>query len=142
MSEEISSALLTLIREQGMIDDLQFEDVVAEFKRNATPVIQILQDSGIMKLDDILQIEAHALGTEVVALSDQEISPEVLKLVPAKVAQMYRCLPVSADNGTVKIALSEPLDPAQADEIQFAVKRDVQIVVADPAEIQIGRAHV
>ena len=40
-----------------MIDDLQFEEVVAEFKRNGTPVIQILQDFGIMKLEDILQID-------------------------------------------------------------------------------------
>jgi type IV pilus assembly protein PilB len=135
MSEEISSALLSLIREQGMIDDLQYEDVVAEFKRNATPVIQILQDSGIMKLDDILQVEAHALGTEVVQLRDMQIPADVLKLVPVKVAQMYKCLPVGVNNGSVQIALSEPLDPAHADEIHFAIKRDVQIVVAEPAEI-------
>jgi type IV pilus assembly protein PilB len=135
MPEEISSALLTLIHEQGMIDDLQYEDVVAEFKRNATPVIQILQDSGIMKLDDILQIEAHALGTEVVQLRDMQIPADVLKLVPVKVAQMYKCVPVGVNNGSVQIALSEPLDPAHADEIHFAIKRDVQIVVAEPAEI-------
>ncbi len=136
MSDEISSPLLRLIHEQGMIDDLQFEDVVAEFKRNATPVIQILQDFGIMKLDDILQTEAHALGTEVVSLRDHEIPPEVINLVPAKIAQMYRCLPVGVKNGSVQLALAEPLDPSRPDEIQFAIKHDVQVVVADPAEIQ------
>ncbi|HEY4414252.1 MAG TPA: ATPase, T2SS/T4P/T4SS family [Verrucomicrobiae bacterium] len=136
MSDEINSPLLSLIREQGMVDDLQYEDIVAEFKRNATPVIQILQDMGIMKLDDILQVEAHALGTIVVVLNDLQIPPEVLKLVPVKVAQMYKCLPVSMSNGSLQIALSEPLDPGQADEIQFAVKTgDIQVVVADPAEI-------
>ena len=136
MSDEISSPLLSLIHEQGMIDDLQFEDVVAEFKRNATPVIQILQDFGIMKLDDILQTEAHALGTEVVSLRDHEIPPEVINLVPAKIAQMYRCLPVGVKNGSVQLALAEPLDPSRPDEIQFAIKHDVQVVVSDPAEIQ------
>jgi type IV pilus assembly protein PilB len=136
MSDEISSPLLSLIHEQGMIDDLQFEDVVAEFKRNATPVIQILQDFGIMKLEDILQTEAHALGTEVVSLRDQEIPPEVINLVPVKIAQMYKCLPVGVKNGSVQLALAEPLDPSRPDEIQFAIKHDVQVVVADPAEIQ------
>ena len=135
MSEEISSPLLSLVREQGMIDDLQYEDVVAEHKRNATPVIQILQDFGIMKLDDILQTEAHALGTEVVSLRDQEIPPEVLSLVPVKIAQMYHCLPVGTKNGSVQIALAEPLDPSRPDEIHFAIKRDVQVVVADPTDI-------
>jgi len=65
MPEEISDPLLSLIREQGLIDDLQYEEVVAEHQRNATPIIQILQDTGVMKLHDILQVMADNLGTEV-----------------------------------------------------------------------------
>jgi type IV pilus assembly protein PilB len=135
MSDEISNPLLTLVREQGLVDDLQYEDIAAEFKRNATPIIQILQDFGIMKLADILHVEAMVLGTEVISLRDAELPAELLKLVPAKIAQMYKCVPVGQNNGTVQIALAEPLDPAHADEIHFAVKRDVQVMVADPAEI-------
>ena len=136
MSEEISNPLLTLIREQGLIDDLQYEEVAGELKRSGASVQQVLQDFGIMKLDDILQVMANALGTEVISLKDREISPEVINLIPAKLAQMYKCLPVGQSNGTLQVAMAEPLDPARADEIQFAAKRDVQIVVADPADIQ------
>jgi type IV pilus assembly protein PilB len=135
MAEEFSNPLLSLIKEQGLIDDLQFEEVVAEHQRNATPIIQILQDSGVMKLHDILQVMADNLGTEVVALTDRELSPELLKTVPANIARMYRCVPVALNGSTLQIALADPLDPARADEIHFAVKRDVQVVVADPAEI-------
>ena len=84
-----------------MIDDLQYEEVAGEIKRSGTSAIQVLQDFGIMKLDDILHVEATALGTEVVSLKDREIPPEVLKLIPAKVAQMYQCLPVALANGDV-----------------------------------------
>jgi type IV pilus assembly protein PilB len=138
MSDEISSPLLNLIRENGLIDDLQYEEVAGELKRSAAPATQVLQDFGIMKLDDILHVQATALGTEVVSLKDREISPEALKLIPAKLAQMYKCLPVGMSNGTLQVALAEPLDPATADEIHFAAKCDVQIVVADPAEILKG----
>ena len=96
------------MREQGLIDDLQYEEVAAELKRSNAPVIQLLQDFGIMKLDDILHVEATALGTEVVSLKDREISQDVLKLLPAKVAQMYHCLPVAQVNGALQVALSEP----------------------------------
>src|SRR5580698_10905485 len=105
MSDEISSPLLALIRENGLIDDLQYEEVAGEIRRSGAQAIQVLQDFGIMKLDDILHVEATALGTEVVSLKDREISPEVLKLIPAKVAQMYRCLPVGIHNGMLQIAL-------------------------------------
>ena len=135
MAEDISNPLLALVREQGLIDDLQYEEVVAELKRSNAPAIQLLQDFGIMKLDDILHVIAGHIGADVVSLNDREFPPELLQTVPAKVAQMYHCLPVAVNNGTVQVALADPLDPQHADEIHFAIKRDVQIVVADPAEI-------
>jgi type IV pilus assembly protein PilB len=135
MAEDISDPLLSLVKENGLVDDLQYEEVVAEFKRSNTPVIQLLQDFGIMNQDDILQVMAHHLGTNVVSVRDREFAPDLLKIIPANVARMYQCLPVGADNGTLQVAIADPLDPARADEIQFAVKREVQVVVADPAEI-------
>jgi type IV pilus assembly protein PilB len=135
MSDEISSPLLSLIRENGLIDDLQYEEVAGEIKRSGAPVIQVLQDFGIMKLDDILHVEATALGTEVVSLKDREISADLLKIIPAKVAQMYHCLPVGQTNGTLQVALAEPLDPSTPNEIQFIAKRDIQVMVADPGDV-------
>jgi type IV pilus assembly protein PilB len=136
MAEEISSPLLSLVKELGLIDDLQYEEVAAEFKRSGAPVLQLLQDFGIMQLDDVLQVMANYLGTKVVSLRDVQFTPELLQTVPANVARMYQCLPVATQNGTVQVALADPLDPARADEINFAVKKDVQVVVADPAEIE------
>jgi type IV pilus assembly protein PilB len=136
MSDEISDPLLALVKENGLIDDLQYEEVVAEFKRSATPIIQLLQDFGIMSLDDVLHVIANHMGSQVVSLRDREFAPDLLKIIPANVARMYQCVPVGAENGNVQIALADPLDPARADEIQFAIKKEVQVVVADPAEIQ------
>ena len=136
MPEEISDPLLSLVKELGLVDDLQYEEVAAELKRGDVPAIQLLQDFDIMKLEDILRVMAQHLGTEVVSLRDREFSPELLAAVPSNVARMYRCMPVSMNNGTVLIALADPLDPARPDEIHFAIKKDVQVVVADPSEIE------
>jgi type IV pilus assembly protein PilB len=141
MSDEISSPLLSLIRENGLIDDLQYEEVAGELKRSGASPIQVLQDFGIMKLEDILHVEATALGTEVVSLKDREIPEETLKLIPAKVAQMYQCMPVGLANGMIQVAVAEPLDPSMGSEIGFAAKREVQVMVADPAEILRAIEH-
>jgi type IV pilus assembly protein PilB len=138
MSDEISSPLLSLIRENGLIDDLQYEEVAGELKRSGANPIQVLQDFGIMKLDDILHVEATALGAEVISLKDREIPPEAIALIPAKVAQMYHCLPVAVNNGVLQVVLVEPLDPSSASEVGFAAKREVQVLVADPADILKG----
>src|ERR1044071_5374860 len=136
MSEDISNPLLTLVKEQGLIDDLQFEEVSGEFKRTGKPVMQILQDFGIMDLDAILQAIANHLSAEVVTVRESELSPELLQTVPAKTARMYQCIPVGLSGSTVRVALADPLNPARVDELGFVLKRDIQLVVADPAVIE------
>ena len=135
MAEDISNPLLSLIKSHGLIDDLQYEEVVSELERSNAPVIQVLQDFGIMKIDDILHVMASAVGAEVVSLRDTEISPELAAKITSNVARMYRCVPVAMRDGVLHVALAEPLDPARADEIAYSAKCDVQICVADPVEI-------
>src|SRR5882724_9739425 len=136
MAENISDPLLSLIKEQSLIDDLQYEEVVSEFKRSGKPVLQLLQDFGVMDLDTILQLMADHLGTQVVALRDRELAPEVLRTIPPATARMYQCLPVALSDSTLQIALVEPLNPARMDELGFIVKQNLQLVVANPIQIQ------
>jgi type IV pilus assembly protein PilB len=49
---------------------------------------------------------------------------------------MYHCLPVELSNGTLRVAFADPLDPQQIDEVGYVAKKDIQVVVADPAEIE------
>jgi type IV pilus assembly protein PilB len=136
MADDISSPLLALIKDQGMIDDLQYEEIVAEIKRSGTPVFQIIQDFGIMDLDAILQVEANHLGTEVVSLRGRDFSPELMATIPANTAKIYQCIPVEDDGSTLRVAFADPLDPGRVDEIGFVAKRDVKVVVANPKEIE------
>jgi type IV pilus assembly protein PilB len=135
MAEEISSPLLSLIKEQGLIDDLQYEEVAAEHKRTGTQVTQILQDFGIMDLDAILQVISNYLGAEIVSLNDREFSPQLIKTIPSNTARMYRCIPVGQSNSTLQVAFEDPLNPARVDELGFSVKKEIQPVVANPADI-------
>lgn len=136
MSEPTASPLLELIKEKGLIDDLQYEEVQGEHDRSAKPVIQILQDFGILDLDTILQVEADYLGAEVVSLGAKEFTPELLQAIPANTARMYQCIPVEVNGSSVRVAFCDPLNPARPDELGFAIRKDIQLVVADPAQIE------
>jgi len=133
---EQSSPLLELIKEKGLVDDLQYEEVLAEHGRSAKPVNQILQDFGILDIDSILQIEADYLGTEVVSLRDREFTPDLIRAIPGSTARMYQCVPVAVHENSVQVAFVEPLIPGRSDELGFAIRKDIIPVVADPAQIE------
>ena len=136
MADDLSNPLLSLVKEQGLIDDLQYEEVLGEFKRTGKPASQILQDSGVLDLDTILQAVANHLGAPVVTLRERDLTPELIQTIPAKMARMYQCLPVGKEDSTLRVALVEPLNPGRIDELGFIVKKDIQLVVADPAQVQ------
>ncbi|HEY1170031.1 MAG TPA: GspE/PulE family protein [Verrucomicrobiae bacterium] len=135
MAANVNSPLLALIREQGNLDDLQYEEVISEHARSGKSISQIVADFGIMPMDQQLQLQAFHLGTEVFNLDDLEPTPELLKTIPATNVRMYQCVPVE-DYGTgVKVAVADALNPQMVDELGFVVRREVQILIADPAQI-------
>jgi type IV pilus assembly protein PilB len=136
MAESASHPLLSLIKERELLDDLQYEEVLAEQARSGKPISQILQDFGMMDLDTQLQVVADHLGTQIVSLRDRDVPEDVVRTVPASAARMYQCMPVGLSGNTLQIAVADPLNPSRIDELGFVVKRDVQIVVADPAQIE------
>ena len=136
MAEEISSPLLSLVKSQGLIDDLQYEEVAAEFKRTGKEVRQILQDFGILDLDTILQVIADHFATQVVTIREGDLTLDLLQAIPAKTARMYQCLPVGLKDGTLQVALVDPFNVGRIDELNFVVKKDIQLVVADPAQVE------
>ena len=94
MAEIISDPLLLLLRERGMLDDLQMEEVVQEQSRSGKPIAQVVQDYGLLDRDTVLQLMAEHLGTSVVDFDEGAITPEVVAAVPAESARMYQCMPV------------------------------------------------
>jgi type IV pilus assembly protein PilB len=136
MPTTVSSPLMDLIRSQGLLDDLQLEEVTEEHNRSGKSISEILQDFGFLDMDAQLQIIATHLGTEVIQLGDRDFTPEVLSSVPADTARMYKCMPVAIFDSSVQVALAEPLNPALVDELAYVIGKEIVPVVADPGEIE------
>ena len=131
----MSDPLLQLIKEKGLLDDMQFEEVMSEHARTGKPVSEVLVNFGFVDTRTQLQLMADQLGTEVVDLSGVQFTPELLKTVPGNIARLHQVVPVAEYGSTLQIALAQPLNPSVMDELGFSLKRDVVPVVADPKQI-------
>jgi type IV pilus assembly protein PilB len=136
MQDYNSDPLLALIKERNLIDDLQFEEVQQEMARTGKPSSEILSDFGLVDSDTQLQLIAESLGTEVVNLDNVQFTPELLKNIPAGTARMYQCVPVEDFGSALRIAMANAMNPSAVDEISYIVRKEVQLVVADPKAIE------
>lgn len=136
MSANISDPLLALVRERGLIDDLQLEEVMQENNKSGKAIGKILVDARIMDLDTQLNLIAEHLGTEVISgLKEIVIEPEVIAAIPTATVRMYQCLPLEMHGNSLRVVFADPMNPALVDEVGFIVRKELQVVVGDPEAV-------
>jgi type IV pilus assembly protein PilB len=98
-----------------------------------------LQDA-IVKLgyatnDDVLAAIAEFHGMQFVNLTDVTVPPSVVEMVPESVARENVVLPMSQENGALKIAVSDPSDFDTLQKLQFILNKDIQPMLATREQI-------
>jgi len=131
-----SEMLLTFLRENGKITDLQMTDLLDEQSRTGKPIEEVVANSGVISLAEMYQLIAQSLGTEVVDLSGMEFPPELLSLMPPQTARVQGALPLDFDGQSIRVVVVNPLDPNVTDNLRFATQKDVLIYVAPADQIQ------
>jgi type IV pilus assembly protein PilB len=122
--------------EQNVLRPSQADDVLNEATLNGKTIAQAMVDGGFVDEYAFYQTIADALGTEYVDLKDVEIPPAVLKLIPSGLARLHRALPIGLSGKTLRVALVDPLDPRAAEDLRFALGKDVDVVVAPTERIE------
>jgi len=125
-----------LFIEQHVLQPSQADDVLNETNLNGKTIAQAMVDGGFVDEHGFYQTIADALGTEYFDLSDTEIAPEIIRLIPSGLARLHRALPVGMSGNTLRVALVDPLDPRAAEDLHFALGKDIDVVVAPTDRIE------
>jgi type IV pilus assembly protein PilB len=128
--------VLELLVEQGVLERGQVEDLLQEIASSGKTVIEILVDYGILTEEQFFQTLATALGTEFVDLKAFEPPPEVLRLIPAGLARLHGALPLGLSGDSITVALVDPLNSQVAEDLRFALGKDIYAVVSPIYQIE------
>ena len=133
---EHSDPVLQLVAERTTLTQELAADIMAEQASTGKPARQILVDMGLLTEDELLELFAEYLGTEVINLPATDVPPDVVHSVPASVARMYNVVPIEVGPNSVKLATSGLISPEVMDELMFVLTRDVSFVMAREDDCQ------
>src|SRR4030095_8538390 len=122
--------------EQRVLEPSQADDVLSEVELNGKTVPQAMIDGGFIDESSFYETIANGLGTEFLDLSQCEIAPEILRLIPGGLARLHGALPIDMSDTTLRVALVDPFDLHIAEDLRFALGKDIQIVVSPPEQIE------
>jgi type IV pilus assembly protein PilB len=69
-------------------------------------------------------------------LGEREIPPEIQRLIPGGLARLHRALPVRFADNVLSVALVDPFDLRVAEDLRFALGKDVHVVVSPTEQIE------
>jgi type IV pilus assembly protein PilB len=122
--------------EQRVLQPSQAEDVLSEVELNGKTVAQAIVDGGFIDEPGFYQTIANGLGTDFIDLTGREIAPEILRLIPSGLARLHGALPIEMIGTTLRVALVDPFDLLAAEDLRFALGKDIQVIVSAPDQIE------
>jgi len=122
--------------EQQVLQPSQAEDVLTEVNLNGKSIAQAMVDGGFVDESGFYQTIADGLGADYVDLSTGEIAPEILRLIPSGLARLHGALPVGISGNSLRVALVDPLDLHAAEDLRFALGKDIQVIVSPAEQIE------
>jgi len=114
IKDRIASALVT----KGVISQKDLDRAVKIQKERGGKLSDILVKENFVKKDTLTSLLSQELGIPTISLSRYKIEPEVLKLIPKKIALHYKILPLSKMGEVLTIAMSDPLNIFAVDDIK------------------------
>jgi len=127
-----------ILLRRGLINEEQLQQALSEQERTGERLGQILIRMGYIDSNELAEALGEQLGMEPVKLSQMDIPPYVITLVPPSFARQNRVVPIGEQNGRVQVAMEDPLDLLVIDNLRATLGREVEPVLASAEELSLA----
>jgi type II secretory ATPase GspE/PulE/Tfp pilus assembly ATPase PilB-like protein len=126
--------VIEILKDVGLINQDQVDHISSQ--TGGLHMVEKMVREGVVSAEDVARTLASQNGMDFVDLSLVTPTPELVDLLTPETARRYRTIPVSEHDGSVVMAIADPMDFEAFDSIGFLLKRPVEFVCAIPSQIE------
>jgi len=124
-----------LLVEQGVITPLQLDEALQRQHLTGDLLGRTLVSMGYVGEQAIIEALSVQQGMPRIDVTAVNIPEEALKLISSDVARFYNVMPVRIEDGTLLVAMADPLNIQTLDDIRHISGMDVRGAVSNPEDI-------
>ena len=125
-----------ILVENGLISSEQLAQAVNEQQQTHEKLGKILVRSGFINDEQLMEALEFSLGIPRVRISQLDINPEVVKMLPTTMLSKHKILPLSINQGRMTLIMSDPLNYHAIDDVRILTGMDVVPVMASEREME------
>jgi len=135
--------LIPTLADQGVIAAAQAQELIDAAAASGRSAEDFLINEGHVDEHTFYSAIANSIGANYIDLSDFELENRLRDKIPVGLARLHRVLPVAEIDGTLYVALSDPLDTERLSEIRFAINQNIAVSVAPVPQVEalIGKYY-
>src|SRR3990172_3680602 len=133
MAMAMAGRLGAMLVSSGLINEEQLKKALAAQQREGGRLGSILVKMNFVPEEKLMMFLSKQYGVPYVDLGRFDIDPNIVKLIPADVAQKYQIMPINRTGATVTIAMVDPSNVFAIDDVKFMTGYNVEPVVATEA---------
>lgn len=112
-----------MLVDAGVLTEEQIDKAVEMQKGTGKRLGAVLLENGFINETQLIEVLRMQLGIDFIDLNKTKIDPYMAEIVPKNIAAQYHVVPVRKENGTLLLAMEDPLN-FQALEMVKQVTRD------------------
>src|SRR5580765_4152191 len=124
-----------LLREKR-VTPAQLQEALNYQKANGGRLAASLVKLGILRDEDITSILSRQYGVPSINLTEYDLDPAIVRLVPGDTATKHNLIPVGRNGTTLTLAMTDPTNIFAMDEVKFITGLHVEPVVASETAIR------
>ena len=125
-----------MLLKANAISEEQLEEALSNQKSQGDTLGNNLVKMGILTEDEILNYLGKQLNVPVIQLQADQLSMDVVSIIPADVAHKFNVIAVEKNSNTLTVAASDPTNIFVLDSIKFVTGLNVKPVIASEAQIK------
>ncbi|MFA5356595.1 MAG: hypothetical protein WC301_04250 [Candidatus Omnitrophota bacterium] len=125
-----------LLIERGVINQRQLEEALTAQKEKGGLIGEVLVGLGLAKEEDITQALTAQYGFPYLPLANYEIDPEIVDIIPSRVARQYLLIPVDKVGNSLTLAMSNPLNVNAIEDLELLSGCIIQIFVSTLSDVK------
>jgi len=125
-----------ILYKAGKVEKAALIEAIKETKTTKKRLGQILLERGLVSEDVLHKAIAKQFGLKYVNLDNITVPPDAANLIPADLVRRYAILPLKRENGTLKLAISDPMDLEMMDTVRMQAGVELECYIASPSKIQ------
>jgi len=124
-----------ILIERGVITPLELDDALQRHRLTGEMIGRVLVSMGMCEEQDIVEALGIQAGMERVELTKLAIKDEVLSRVSSDVARFYNIIPIREVDGTVVVAMADPLNLRVLDDLRQILGCEVKGAISNQQDV-------